>query len=82
MTTTYYISWHIKKSNRVKCWYASKEVETEAEARAMYDKKINDPKVIDMYLWKKDAYQPAELVNWPHSYDKNDFRILSTYTRI
>ena len=82
MTTAYYISWQVKKSNRVRAWYASKEVDTEDEARAMYEKKMNDTKVITMYLWKKDTYKPAELKNWPHSYDANDFRALKTYTRI
>lgn len=81
MTTTFYVSWSIKKSNRVLCWYASKEVNTEEEARAKYEAKMKDGKVRDMTLWKKDTYKPDELEHWTHPYDCIDFRALCTYSR-
>lgn len=81
MTTTYYISWQVKKSNRTRAWYASKEFTTEAEARAKYDAKRMDGKVITLYLWKKESYRPDELANWAHPYNFDKFDTLATFAK-
>ena len=83
MTTTYYISWQIKKSNRVCAWYSSKEVDTEEEARAMYEAKMQNAKVIDARLWKKDHYESNEMADpeaYPHG--SHAFNVLAVYSRI
>lgn len=82
MTTQYYISWQVKKSNRVRAWYSSKMVATEAEARKMYDKKLEDARVIDLRLWQKDTYKPEEIENYSHPYDRVVFsNLMASNTR-
>lgn len=81
MTTTYYISWETKKSNRARAWYASKEVTTEAEARAMYDNRIQNPKTQTAYLWRKETYKPNEVHNWGFPYDPINYKTLSYYSK-
>ena len=83
MTSTYYLSYHIRKSNGTTAWLRTKETSTEAETRAAYEAKIQKPNVVDCHLCRRDHYEPQEMRRpdyHPNGFD--DFRILSTYSRI
>lgn len=83
MTTNYYISWMTKARNNSKRWYTSNLFETEAEARALYEKKMTQCNVREAYLWKKDHYEPEELVpEARRPYGSDSFSQLATYHRI
>lgn len=83
MTSTYYLSYHIRKSNGTTAWLRTPECETEADARQHYEHKITKPNVIDCCLFRRDHYEPQEMRRpdyHPNGFD--DFRILKTYARI
>lgn len=85
MTTTFYTTWQIKKRNGVKVWYDSPEFQTEAEARAIYEAKMQDARVVEARLCKHDFYRPDELrprAAKNHPCGLNDFTRLSSYSRI
>ena len=82
MTTTYYISYRIRKSNGVRVDYASKDFETEAEARSYYERKMAQPSVRGAYLWKVDHYSTEEMVDPDaHPNGKDHFTALASYGR-
>lgn len=83
MTSTYYLSYHILKSNGATAWLRTPECDTEADARQQYEYKITKPNVVDCCLCRRDHYEPGEMRRpeyHPNGFD--DFRILKTYSRI
>lgn len=83
MTSTYYLSYHIRKSNGKTAWLRTTEVETEAEARAFYAARIGHENVIDCHIVRRDHYQPEEMRRpdfHPDGFD--DYRILVSYSRV
>lgn len=85
MTTSYYISWMTRARNNSKRWYTSDFFETEAEARALYEKKMAQCNIREAYLWKRDHYEADELaptyaVRHPEGY--NAYDQLRAYSRI
>ena len=83
MTSTYYLSYHIRKSNGQTAWLRTPHFETEADIRPLYELKIRKPNVIDCCIFRKDHYQPEEMrrpENHPHGFD--DYRIIASYCRI
>lgn len=85
MTTSYYISWMTRARNNSKRWYTSNLFESEAEARALYEKKMAQTNVREAYVWKKDHYEPEELVpsvRERQPWGSDSFSQLATYHRI
>ena len=85
MTTTFYTSWQTKTTKGYKRWYASKEYITEAETRAVYEKKMEQTNVREAILWKKVHYEPSELASTyvaNHPWGHDAFDQLRAYSRI
>lgn len=83
MTSTYYLSYQIRKSNGTTAWIRTPECDNEAEARQHYEYKITKPNVIECRLCRRDHYEPEEMMRpdkHPNGFD--DFRIRATYSRI
>lgn len=85
MTTFYYVSWMTRGRDYSRRWYTSKLVSTEADARSTYEKKIGQDNVREAYLWRKDHYEPEELVPETRARQplgSDSFIQLATYHRI
>ena len=84
MTTTFYVSWMTRATNRSNRWYVSKEFPTEAEARSIYEAKMAQANVREAYLFRKDHSEPEELVPEVRArqpWGADSFTQLSTYGR-
>lgn len=60
MKTNFYISWEVKKTNGAKVYYTSKMFDTEAEALALFDEKIQRANVTEANLFKALDYFTGE----------------------
>ena len=85
MTTQFYISWMTRGHDMSRRWYTSPMKDTEAEARSLFEKKMAQQNVREAYLWKKDHYEPEELVpsvRERQPWGSDSFTQLAAYTRI
>ena len=83
MTSTYYINYQIIRKNGTTAWLNSPEFETEADARVLYEVKMNKTNVCVVHLFRRDHYQPEEMRRpdyHPNGFD--DYRLVATYSRI
>lgn len=84
MTTSYFVSYQIRKMDGTTALLKSPLFPTECDARVLYRAKLNHNHVLSARLWKHEHYEPKELTpkaadNYPSG--KNYDRILCEYQR-
>jgi len=83
MTTFYYTTSNIQRKDNTIARLASKHFDTEAEARAIYERKMAKPNVLSANLYRVDVYTPEEMVHpEKHPNGSTYAKLLSTYSRI
>lgn len=85
MTTVYYITYKVRKSNGVRCWYNTGEYKNMEEARERYESEMRRSNVVEMEMIQKDHYEASELVPElakRQPWGADSFRTLRRYDRI